>query len=783
MAFIPAFHFEPSEKKLKEEWCADVIQYYVYQSPLTNLLDDKNIPEIDGYADGTYSMKPFKKMFKSLRDQMTKEGNPSIRKEDLDKMDKTGINWERTPLIASKLNPAIATTQKIPLEITCTCIDPLAQKKKAEDLEFLRTRPQQQALMQALYDSMNLGKADVGTTKHSSVPYNSLPLDLDVNDEQEFLLFANIIYNLAPAVAFETILQLYIDTRKIPNIRLMETRDQYKYAVSVHQVMTEKITGFPIPSYIYPGSVLTDGSMLPDFTDNTVRLINRRVTPMELFKYFPDEICDEKQLEAIIGTQGEKFGWGAGYCACNGKATKIERSDWNTFKMSLAYVEIKSVDSAMYTKSADGKNEYFTNDPQKCTGRVWAQNTYCFYWLWNTKWFFGIDKLPWSKREKGNEKYQQFSTNIYKSQEKSAVELSIGENKKAQMADVKLQHNVVMSLPPGKVIDLKYLRSALEGLTEDGNKYTLEDLLIKAMEFNVHIIDTQGFENRREGQLVPVRELPGGLRAEIEGYYRVILEADQKISQYTNIYPQLTGQGPNPEGLVGLEKLLINSSLNGLYYVNEALVHQYTGMFTLIAADLKVAIDKGGKVREALVAIIGSNKVEIIDNMDAMSVHDIGVVVKLGQREEERAAFRMELENMRREGKIDSAAKYYIFQIPNPKEAFFVAAMFERKFRRRQEAMQIAQMQQQQKVVEQQGQNQQALEQQKMQGEIVMKQQDHKNEAELMVLANKLGLTQKQIDGLIKRQLQDDRLRGQIEKSLRTLQTKDNLEKSQPLPA
>lgn len=788
--FIPHFHFKPSKEKLTREWCNEVVQFYIYQSHLQGLLDGKEVDEIDGYADGTYSMKPFKRMFKSLRDQMNKDGQAGYSKEALAKLDKTGINWERVPLIAPKLNSAIAITQKIPIEVTCTCTDPLAQRKKKEDLEYLRNKPMMEDLLQPLYDSMNLGPVDLGPTKYSSIPYTSLPLDLDAEDEQEFMLFANLIYNLAPEAAFETILNLYTDTKRVKNVKLMETKDQYRYAVSANQVIRDKMTGLPNLEYQYPGSIYTDGSMLPDFSDNAVRLIHKRITPMELFKYFPDEICDEQHLEKIVGTDGSKASWDAGYCACNNRSTKLDRSDWNTFKMDLEYIEVKSVDSVMVgTKTTKrGSYEYFTTEPEKCTGKVWGQNTYCFYWLRNTKYFFGIDKLPYAYRAKGKEKYQSFSTNIYKSNEKSAVELSIGENKKAQMADIKLQHNIIMSMPDGKVIDMKYIRNAIEGLTEDagpeGAQYTSDDLLNKAMEFNIHIIDTDGFEGKQNaGQYMPVTKLPGGLGASLEGYYRVMIEADAKISMYTNINQQLTGQSPNPEGLVGLQKLLINSSLNGLYYVNEGLECNYQMAYTLMANCIKEGIEDGGSVRKAIEAIIGTNKAEIIDKMDDVALHEIGVVIKLGQREEERAQFQMQINEMHKIGKIDTAAKYYILNTPNPKDSFLLAAMFERKYNKKQDEKFAAQLQNQQEMVKQQGENALQTTQAQTEGSIAEIGAKGKVEADLMKLGAQLGLSQTQIEGLVKRQLQADRANQQVDKSLKTLYAKNNLEAQQPLQA
>lgn len=779
-SFIPSLHFASKEKKLTEDWWDEVVQHYYYQTHLINLLQDKDVEEIDGYADGNYDMRIFKRMFRSLRNQMIKGNNPNMSKDDIMKMDKIGINWDRVPLIAPKLNSAIATTQKIPLEVTCVCTDPLAQRKKKEDLEFLRNKSMMEQELQPLYDSLNLGKVDMGKTKHSSVPYTSLPLDLDIEDEQEFMLFANVIYNLAPEAAFETILNLFTKTKKLAQIRLLETRDQYKYAVSAHRVFDDKMTGLPDMEYIHPGNISTDGSRLNDYSDRVITIEHKIVTPMELFKYFPGEIKSEDQLEEIVGTS-HAGDWDNSYC-CKNQRGRLDRGELARFKMHLKYIEVKSVDSIGVGKKAKSGYEYFTDDESKTTEKVWAQNTYCCYWLANTKYFFGIDVLDYAYRSEGNEKYQCFSTNINKTQEKSAVELSIGENKKAQIADIKLQHALIMSMPTGKVIDMKYIRNFLESLTDEGDKYTEQDLLDMAMEKNIHLIDTEGFEGKQNaGQYLPVRDLPGGIKSELEGYYRVFLEADTKISQYTNINQQLTGQSANPEGLVGLQKLLINSSINGLYYVYEALEAQYTAAYNILASLIKRAIDNGGKTKAAIEAIIGTNKVEIIDGMKDLPLHQVGVWIKLGQREEERANFQRQVEKMNVEGKIDTAALYYILNQPNPKDAFMLAAMFERKYNKKKEAQFAAQLESQQKMVEQQGQNALQNTQAQTDGKIQQIGAEVQGEAELMKLGSQLGLSKDTLNGLIKRQLQDRRMDGQVDKSLKTLYAKNNLEQQEPL--
>lgn len=783
-SWIPAFHFVPAEQKLTKEWCDKIVGHYVHQNHLINLLRDKNVDEIEGYANGDFDLKPFKKMFRSLRAQMSQQGHPNIDQKSLDALDTTGITWERVALIPPKLNAAIGNLQKIPIEISATCVDPLAQKKKKEDLEFLRNKPLMEDAMQGLYDQLNLGKVDMGATKYGSRPFTSLPLDLDIEDDDEFMMFANLIYNLAPESAFEVILQEWGRLKKLDQIRLMEIRDHYKFAVSVHRAFGNKMTGLPDAEYIYPGDVETDGSRLPDYSDNTIRRIPMQVTPFELFNYFPDEICDEDELERIVnGGIANNQGWETqGYCGCN-KLNNQNRGNWGTFKMRLDYIEVKSVDSAMIgTKTTKrGSYQYFTKDKKNCTGKIWGQNTYCFYWLRNTKYFFGIDRLDFAHREKGNEAYTTFSTNIYRSQEKSAVELSIGENKKAQIADIKLQHSVIMSSPPGKVIDMKYIRAAIESLTEEMGQYTQKDLLDYAMEKNIHIIDTEGFENKQTGQYLPVRDLPGGLKNDIEGYYRVILEANAKIDMFTNINPQLTGQAANPEGLVGLQKLLVNASLNGLFYVNVAIQSQYEKLYNLLAFYIKQAIDNGGASRKAIENIIGTNKVDIIDNMKDIPVHQIGVKITLGQREEERAEFKREIALMRRERIIDAAAEYYILNTPNPKDAMLLAAMFQRKYDKRQDAIREQQAAAQQQMIEQQGKNVLANTQEQAKADAALIQEEGKVEAQLMQLGAQLGLNRDQVNGMIKRALQQERQAAQTEKAVKSIYAKQNAVMQEPL--
>lgn len=773
---ISAFHFVSPEKKLTPEWCYEAVNALWHHCNNVGLLDGKDVDEIEQYATGNIDMKPFKRMYKSIRNKMDKNDSPNYLK---DKNIEGSMQFNPLPLIPSKINAAVATMQKVPFEISVKALDALAVKKREEDITFLKNKPSIEAELKDLAAKLGLKDVDLGTTKHSAVPYSSSPYGLDLNEPDELKIFVELLYSLSVESSFETVLQIFYELKNIVQFRLLESYSQFWLGVSCHAAYESNLTGLPEYRYIYPGAMRLPKSDLPDMSDRTHEFELMRPTVLELFNMFGDEIKSEIELEKIINQ--EKFG----YCACNKLSTQ-DKGVFNTFKVNLVYCKIKSVDwiGVMPVVDEDGDYGYeLTTDETKATEKIWAQNTYCFYWLQNTKYFFRIDKLGFAHRAPGQEQYQGFDTNIYKSQEKSAVEQSIGENKKAQIASIKMEHAILKSLPAGKVIDLKGMRSALEGLKKDGNaSYTMERLITSALEDNIIIIDTEGFNGKNDGQLKPFYEMPGGLKTEIVGYENVILAANARIAQFTGINEQLTGTSANPEGLIGLQKLLINSSINALYYVQEGLTRQFQGLMNIWASIIKKAVEEGGKTKEAIVNFIGKEKTAIIDGLSDLPLHQMGVKISLSQREVERAKIEQKIAKLTQPGVeiLTTADEYMLDAIENPKDKVALIAVKEKLFRKRQSEAEQRKFQQQQQLNQQLQDGQKQLLQ--AEGEQKMQEIYAKGEVQgkIMTLANQLGMSDKQMESLMKRALQRDRGIDQERKAINTIKAKKEAEAEMP---
>jgi len=771
--FIPAFHRVPPADKLKEKFCLDVINYYVRNTRNYNLLWDKKVFEIEGYAKGEFDLRPFKRMFKSDADKLKynvsdQQNEITNRNEGINKT-AIGFDYECLPLLPEKLNSATAIIQKKPIEITCKAFDPLAIEKKQSDVNFLKNKPEIEAQLQQVADSIGLDKIDLGSTKNSAVEYSDSPFGLDLQDPDQLDIFVNLLYSLKIESAFETGLQIFSELKNLTNIKLLEIKDQLKYAVSCNTAFQNSLTGLPDAEYIWPGDMETPWSDLPDMSDNSHRIQTKYVTPNQLWDYFGDEIGREDELLDLMNNKSY------GYCTVNNQP-EINRGNLDTFKITLKKIQVKSIDWVGVTKSGS-----ITNDETKTVKKIWAQNTYSFWWLNNTKKVFGISRLPFATRTRGQESFQNFDTNIYKSHQKSTVELSIGENKKAQIAYIKMVHAVIKSLPPGRYLDLHFLRNSLSGLKEENSEYTLDKLINLAMEQNWMLGDTDGFDGKNDGQFKPFMDLPGGLKQELVGYMNVIADANNNISRITGINQQLTGESANPEGLVGMQKLLINSSLNSLYYCSEAMTQQYQKLLSIWATVLQVAIEGGGAPKEAIVKMIGNKKANIIDGLDDISLHQIGVFVKVSQREEERANVNQKIQELTYKGVLSAADEFLLDSIDNPRDKFAVLAVKEQRWKKEQQQIRVEAFNQQKMVMEEQGKN--MLAGKEVDNNNAIKQIYAKGDvqAKITELASSLGMSALRMDGLIKGALQKERNKGNMQKTVANNATKNMAEQQEAI--
>lgn len=760
---IKPYHFDP--KKLSDEWCRKVADHVYFHGGCTNLLSGKNVKEIEEYTSGNIDMKPYMRQFKSVARKLAR-----IRGVDSEqtRFEMEQINNAFIPLslIAVKINSAVHLIHKVPFDISVDALDSLADEKRERDINFLRNRDKIQAIAQDLADQLSQGDIDVGGTENSEMEFKKIPFDLDLDDPMELKIFKDIVYKLQPEASYETILQLIYEMKKVDGVDLLNTYDTFKYGVQTNITFNTSITGIPQTDYVFPGEVYAPNSHYNDFRDTSERYRKWTPTVSTLFNMFSSEMGrDESRLNEIINGEG-------GYSKGN-NLMSILPSEWGSTSVELIQFFIISLDEISYMENKSGNKRFVPNGTAGAK-KMYGQNTYTFYWLPNTNHFFGKEKLGWAYRKQGQEAFTTFPLDIYKSQKKSAVEHCIGENKKAQIADIKLMHTIIKSAPPGKYVDIKYVRKATQSLLFEGktqSEVTL-DLLDMITEDNNFLGDSSDMDGQNEGQFKPFQEIPGGLRSEINGYLTVMQQASANISRYTGINDELTGLNNNPDLLNGARKMNITYGMNAINYAYVSRLVQYRNVFEITAWYVKDAITKGGIYRKTIESLIGQDRTKKIADVGSIKDHTFYVRVNLGMREQEKADLEQSIAIMEQRGQLTRMHRFIIDQTGNLKEASLLLAAIENKFKKEQEAQQQQQFAQQQQLGQQRNEGIMGAEQIKaeakdknvyVQGDVASK---------LMELGSQLSLSEEQMRAVVKQKLQGERLNANFIKQDKTQEAK-----------
>ena len=792
---------DPEDKD--NAWAASVFSELYYYGGAECLLEGKDPVEIRKYAAGAQDVAKYKKMFrrvsKSTSEQQPDQPIPGTRLPGL--KDLSGVEWQPIGFLPQPLNSARAIIEKTPIYIKCTAIDALAKNQKEKDFEFIQNRPGLDSLLSQFSQMMGV-KIEPPQAPNNSTGVDISNFDLDPTKQDELNFYMSLYYKLRPESAFEEVLYALAYALNLKQVRDQEARDQFYYGVSTNQALFSSMTGLPSAKYLYPGNVYSPKSELPDFSDQTFRYINLEVNASELMDAIGAEF-EPEELNAIFDANyvltGKKGKW----------STLDDTSrEKRTATVPLIYMEFKSWDAINFHKKKNDRIGYMINElvgynynlqysnshpDQKKRGKEkvasedefinkrYIQQTYTGFWLpCFSDYVYKYKKLEGCNREAGKESMSPYSINIHKSQEKSAVELCIPIIDDAQKAAYKMQHCIIMSRPKGMYVDTKYMRQAVQNLVNTDMALTMQDIFQLLNENNVFIGDSEGIDPLElQSGARPYYELPGGVGNEIQGYLLVINDAIQKIAKITGINDALTGQTPNEDALVGLQKLLLQSSINSLHYVQNAMKNQTEKVFRTWSYQVQFILkNKNSKSAKAIESILSSYKIDVIRDLYEIPLHQYGIMVENAPTEEEQARLNDMLLQLYQAGSLTGSDYVTLTRIFNYKDAQQLMAIRESKNRERRSQ----ELQQQQQTLLQQ----EAIKVQGKQNEVKIKAQTEIQkvitQGEVDKFLAQFGL---QADMMLQQQgiigkvgLQRERIAGQLEKVNRSGQK----QQQKPIP-
>jgi len=764
------------------EWAAKIMYEHYYFGQAKSLLDGKNPQDIRDYVAGKQDVSKFRKMFRkaAAKAQDKEDGGGSTPMKDL-----AGIDWQPLALLAQPFNSALAVLQKMPIYVKCTAIDALASEKKGLDYTYLRNRPHFDASIANLAQMMGT-KIDSPPAPNNSSGADISSFDLNPMVEDELNFYINMFYKLRPESAFEELLQALAYIYELRKIRDLEDRDQLYYGVSSNRSYLSDITGLPSAKYVYPGDVFTPDSDLPDYSDQKFRYIAGAGTSTEIMDMLGGELDDE--------TVEKMFDADWALCGKKGKWSELgEGRERSSYRINYCYFEFKSPDAIdIHHKKRNSGNyihepvnfgfqlAYSSNHPDpwlrgkkkeaskdEYVQRKWAENTYTGYFFpcYCDK-VFNFKTLPCAYRAPGRESIAPFSINIWKSQEKGAAELCIPLVDQAQKAVYKMQHAIIMARPKGMFFDAKYMRQAVTNLVQTDLRLGMKDLFSMLVNENVFMGDSEGIDPMEiQAGARPYYEIPGGITNEVEGYLTVINDSIEKIQRVTGANDALTGQTPSPDALVGVQRLMLQSSINSFYYAQNAQKYQTEKVMKCWSSQIQYILKRRSSASaKTLESILSAYKIDIIESMKDIPLHQWGIMVENAPDEQQQQELNMLLIESLRADKISTVDYVTLKRVFNYKDAAQLLAIREKKKREKDAMAQQANIQAalQQKQIEEQGKLAQTN--MKVQGDIQKEITKADVQKWLAQFGSQAEAALLQLQGQLKINQQRERMQGQLQK-------------------
>ena len=559
-------------------------------------------------------------------------------------------------------------------------------------------------------DFLNLTKSEFGVDA-----FNIDPNELPENDE-ELSLYMQLKYKpsieIAEEIAIDTILKMneYSETRSLIDYDMTTIG----LGVAKHSFLIND--GVNI-EYVDPANWIHSYTEKPDFSDcyyfgevkmvhyTELRKINPNLTDEELteirnassawYDYFPiiktyqdDAFLNEVVTLLYVNYKTDmKFVWKKKILENGGEKVIRKDSSFNPpVEEGMMYEKIESVKDVWYDGIlVGGSNKMIKWEMMKNMVR------------------------PKSASQNAMPNYIAYAPRMYKGNVESLVKRMIPFADQIQLTHLKLQQVMARIVPDGVFIDADGINEVDLGT---GAAYNPEDALKMYFQTGSVIGRSYTQDGDFNNARIPIQELNTNSgqskMAALIGNYNHNLSM---IRDVTGINEARDGSTPNPDALVGIQKMAALSSNTATRHILEAGLSITRRLATCISLRIGDILEYSDFVEEFSMQI-GKYNVGILDEIKDLYLHDFGIFIEISPDEEQKLNLEKNIQIALQQQTIDLEDAIDIRMINNMKLA---NEMLKVKRRKRMEAQQKQKQEEMQMQSQMNMQSQQAAAEQKAQ--------------------------------------------------------------------
>jgi hypothetical protein len=651
------------------------------------------------------------------------------------------LDWTPVPILPKFVDIVVNGMSDRLFKVKAYSQDALSQSKRSKFQEMIEGQMIAKPFLQKIQENTGVN------------PFTVDSEELPETDE-ELALYMQLKYKPAIEIAEETAIDTMFDENHYQDIRKRIDYDLTVLGMGVAK--TEFLPGAGVKvEYVDPANVVYSYTEDPNFKDCFYWGEIKTVPIIELKKI--DQSLTNSDLEEI-----SKYGqsWYDYYNVAQYYDNDIFYRDTTT----LMYFNYKTTKKVVYKKkikdsgaiSMVEKDDQF-NPPKEMmdegsfekvekTIDVWYNGVMVMGTNIILKWEMAENMVrPKSATQHALPNYVATAPRMYKGVIESLVRRMIPFADLIQITHLKLQQVIAKVVPDGVFIDADGLNEVDLGT---GAAYNPEDALRLYFQTGSVIGRSYTGDGEFNNARVPIQQLTSNSGASktqmLIGNYNHYLN---QIRNVTGLNEARDGSTPDPNALVGLQKLAAANSNTATRHILDGSLYMYRSLAESLSYRVSDVLEYAD-FKDEFINKIGKYNVSILDDINELYLYDFGIFIEVSPDEEQKSMLEQNIQMALSKGDINLEDAIDIREIRNIKLANQLLKVKRKAKQEREEKMaaQAQQMQAQQQMQSQQLAAQTSM--QKMQAEAQAKMQLKQAEVafEIEKLKNEAMLKERLMD-------------------------------------
>ena len=582
------------------------------------------------------------------------------------------LDWKPVPIL-SKFSNIVANgiTQK-QYDLSAYSQDPQSLKKRtryAENILFDMLTIESRAKASEIIP-MDLSR--------SGIPDNALPETMEERD-----LHMQLRYKPAIEIAEEEAINTVLATNEYDLVRARVNQDLVNIGIGVTKTSFNPAEGIVV-DYVDPAYCVWSYTEDPNFDDIYYVGEVKSISIPELKKEFP--YISNEELEKIQKSPGNRR-MIQGFENYDNNTVQVLYFEYKTYTDQV--FKIKRTDTGL--EKAIEKTDMFNPPPNDNFERV-ARSIEVLY---EGAKIIGTDiMLKWNMSENMTRpladttrvemSYSMSAPRMYKGVIQSLISKCIGFADVIQLTHLKIQQVLARMVPDGVFLDVDGLAEVDLG---NGTNYNPQEALNMYFQTGSVVGRSMTQEGDMNRGKVPIQELSsssgiGKIQALITAYnYNM-----QMIRDVTGLNEARDGSMPNPDSLVGLQKMAANASNVATKHIQDASIQLTLSTCENISLKINDVLNFP-LTKNSLMNSVSTFNVETLKEIENLNLHDFGIFLEMEPDEEERAELQKNIQICLQTKEIDIEDSIDINQIKNLKLANEMLKVKRKKRQQREQAL------------------------------------------------------------------------------------------------